>query len=42
MDWAQNGVIGKSRTLGDNFGHFLKILSPIWGGGREGTFFKKM
>ncbi len=33
MDWVQNGVIGKSRTLGDNFGHFPKILNPI---GREG------
>ncbi len=38
MDWVQNGVIGKSRTLGDNFGHFSKISSPIGRGVEEKIF----
>ncbi len=37
MDWVQNGVIGRSRTPGDNFGHFLKISSPA--GKEEGKKF---
>ncbi len=34
MDYVQNCVISKSRTLGENFGYFLKILSPIERGGK--------
>ncbi len=33
MDWVQNGIIGKSRTVRDNFCHFPEISSPIEKGG---------
>ncbi len=39
MDWVQNGVFGKSRTPGDNFGH-IPISSLVWKGREKKSFLR--